>query len=132
MMFKRFAFVVTSVIALLLPTFAQADINADLQNICTIVKNNDKSELRKKMKNIKKDYKLKLGDYYGGISCGGKSMIRYAMESGANDVGEYLIKKMKKGDLKAPEADGQTVQQWAEANGHIGGPIGAALLARIG
>ena len=131
-MFKRLILALTSLFAFVLSSNAYADINADLQNICTIVKNNDKSELRKKMKNIKKDYKLKLGDYYTGVSCGGKSMIRYAMENNAVDVGKYLIKKMKKGDLKAPEKDGQTVQQWAEANGHIGSEIGAALVARIG
>ena len=131
-MFKRLIIALTSLIAFGLSSNAYADINSDLQNICTIVKNNDKSELRKKMKNIKKDYKLKLGDYYSGVSCGGQSMIRYAMQNSADDVGKYLIKKMKKGDLKAAEKDGQTVKQWAEANGHIGGVIGSALVARIG
>lgn len=109
-----------------------ADINSDLANICTIVKNNDKAELRKKLNKVKKDYKVKLPDYYGGITCGGNTLIRHAMVSGANDAGEYIIKKMRKADLSEPEPDGKTIQQWAEENGHIDGPIGAALLERLG
>lgn len=111
---------------------ATADIDADLQNICTIVKNNDKGELRKKVKNIKKNYKMNLGVYYGGVSCGGTSMIRYALTNSANEVGTFLVKKMKKKDLKSAEADGQTLQQWAESNGHGASPIIASLISRIG
>lgn len=110
---------------------SQADINEDLQNICTIVKNDDKSELRKKIKKVQDDYNLRLGDYYSGISCGGSSLIRYAMENGAAEVGTFMIKKMSRGDLTQAESDGQMLQQWAEANGHIAGPIGQELLARI-
>ena len=57
---------------------AHADINSALQNICTIVKADDKSELRKKMKKVQSDYRLKLQDYYNGVSCGGNSLIRTA------------------------------------------------------
>ena len=44
----------------------QADVAEALQNICTIVKADDKSELRKKMKRVQSDYRLKLQDYYTG------------------------------------------------------------------
>ncbi|AWL11076.1 hypothetical protein HMF8227_00580 [Saliniradius amylolyticus] len=108
-----------------------ADINEELQNICTIVKNDDKSELRKKMRTVRSDYRLRLGDYYTGISCGGNSMIRYAMENGSAETGIYMIKRMSKGDLEQPEGDGMTIKQWAEANGHIGTPIGKELLDRL-
>ncbi|MCY7296245.1 DUF3718 domain-containing protein [Alteromonas sp. a30] len=108
-----------------------ADINEDLANICTIVKNDDKSELRKKLNKVKRDYSVRVGDYYTGISCGGESLIRYAMSNGSNKTGEYIIKKMRKSDLDEAESDGKTVKQWAEENGHIGSPIGAALLDRL-
>lgn len=111
---------------------SMADINADLANICTIVKNNDKSELRKKINKVKKEYKVRLSDYYGGITCGGNTLIRHAMSHAANDAGAYLIKQMRKSDLNKPEGDGKTIKQWAEENGHIGGPIGTALLDRLG
>ena len=39
---------------------AQADVSEALQNICTIVKADDKGELRKKMKRVQSDFRLKL------------------------------------------------------------------------
>ncbi|GAA0354469.1 DUF3718 domain-containing protein [Bowmanella denitrificans] len=123
--------VIASLVGFVFTPVSQADINEDLQNICTIVKNDDKSELRKKVKKVQDDYNLRLGDYYTGISCGGNSLIRYAMENGANEVGTFMIKKMSKSDLTQAEADGQLLQQWAESNGHIASPIGQELLARI-
>ncbi|GGD51036.1 DUF3718 domain-containing protein [Lacimicrobium alkaliphilum] len=110
---------------------SQADINDDLANICTIVKNDDKSELRKKLKSVQDDYKLRLGDYYGGISCGGSSLIRYAMETGSVESGVYMIKRMSKSDLSTTEKDGMALKDWAEANGHISSEIGKELLSRI-
>ncbi|MDN4503566.1 DUF3718 domain-containing protein [Alteromonadaceae bacterium BrNp21-10] len=108
-----------------------ADINSDLENICTIVKNNDKGELRKKMRSVNKEYNVRLGDIYSGVSCGGASLIRYSMQNDAADVGEYMIKKMSKKDLAAAEKDGVALQQWAETNGFISTSIGQALVSRL-
>ncbi|WP_438863242.1 DUF3718 domain-containing protein [Neptunicella sp.] len=108
-----------------------ADVNEDLQNICTIVKNNDKGELRKKMRSVKRDYNLRLGDFYNGVSCGGNSLIRYSMQNASVDVGTYMIKKMSKSDLAQAEADGMAIQQWAETNGYIETEIGKELLDRL-
>ncbi|GAB5381123.1 MAG: hypothetical protein Alis3KO_04420 [Aliiglaciecola sp.] len=110
---------------------AHADINAALQNICTIVKTDDKGELRKKMKKVQSDYRLKLKDYYSGITCGGNSLIRTAMLNNAAETGTLLVKKMPKGDLKAPEKDGKTLQQWVNENGLASSPIASALNERI-
>jgi hypothetical protein len=110
---------------------AQADINEALQNICTIVKADDKSELRKKMKRVQSDFRLKLKDYYAGISCGGNSLIRTAMKNNSIATGTLLIKKMPKSELSAPEQDGKTVSAWATENGLDSSPIVAALKARI-
>lgn len=118
--------------SLMIAASTVADVNSDLANVCKIVKNNDKAELRKKLSKLKRDYKLRLSDYYTGITCGGKTLIRHAMVSGASDAGQYLIKQMRKSELNKPEADGKTIKQWAEENGHIGTPIGAALLDRLG
>ncbi|WP_438864166.1 DUF3718 domain-containing protein [Neptunicella sp.] len=108
-----------------------ADVNEDLQNICTIVKNNDKGELRKKMRSVQNDYNLRLGDFYTGVSCGGNSLIRYSMQNNATDVGTYMIKKMSKKDLSQAEADGMAIQQWAETNGYIETEIGKELVDRL-
>ena len=110
---------------------AQADINAALQNICTIVKTDDKGELRKKMKKVQSDFRLKLKDYYSGISCGGNSLIRTAMLNEAVQTGTLLVKKMPKKHLKAPEDDGKTLQAWVAEKGLDGSPIATALNDRI-
>ncbi|ALS97516.1 DUF3718 domain-containing protein [Lacimicrobium alkaliphilum] len=115
-------------------TFAPAsfaDINDDLANICTIVKNDDKSELRKKLRDVQNNYRLRLGDYYTGISCGGNSLIRYAMENGSTETGTYMIKRMGVSELTAAEKDGMPLQDWAQNNGYIESEIGKELLARI-
>jgi hypothetical protein len=110
---------------------AQADINVALQNICTIVKADDKGELRKKMKRVQSDYRMKLKDYYTGVSCGGNSLIRTAMLNDSVETGTLMIKKMPRGDLKAPEKDGKTVLVWASENGLNSSAIVIALNNRI-
>ena len=110
---------------------AQADVGVALQNICTIVKADDKGEQRKKMKKVQADYRLKLKDYYSGISCGGNSLIRTAMLNNAVEAGTLLVKKMPKSDLSAPEQDGKTLQAWAAENGLGSSPIATALSNRI-
>jgi hypothetical protein len=110
---------------------AQADVSEALQNICTIVKADDKGELRKKMKRVQSDFRLKLKDYYTGVSCGGNSLIRTAMLNNAVETGTLMIKKMPKGDLSSPEQDGKTVLAWASENGLEASPIVAALNNRI-
>eukprot|EP01026_Neomeris_dumetosa_P041809 TRINITY_DN34692_c0_g1_i4.p2 TRINITY_DN34692_c0_g1~~TRINITY_DN34692_c0_g1_i4.p2 ORF type:complete len:140 (+),score=5.39 TRINITY_DN34692_c0_g1_i4:111-530(+) len=110
---------------------AQADINVALQNICTIVKTDDKGELRKKMKKVQSDYRLKLKDYYSGISCGGNSLIRTAMLNEAVETGSLMVKKMPKKVLKAPEKDGKTLQAWVAEKGLDASPIATVLADRI-
>ncbi len=124
-------FTIAAITSVLVSPLSYADINDDLQNICTIVKNNDADELRKKMRSVNKEYNVRLGDIYTGVSCGGESLIRYSMKNAAVDVGEYMIKKMSKKDLAAAESDGVSLQQWAETNGFIDSAIGQALVSRI-
>jgi hypothetical protein len=117
--------------SLLFTGVAHADINEALQNICTIIKADDKGELRKKMKVVEADFRMKLQDYYSGISCGGESLIRTAMLNNAVETGTLMIKKMPKGDLGSPEKDGKTVQAWATEKGLVDSPLYAALAERI-
>lgn len=110
----------------------QADPNTVLANICTIVASDDKSQLRKKIKTMKSDYSMKLPDYYSGISCGGLTLIRHAIQSGSVESGSFLIKKMSKKILREPMSDGTTELDWATANGHDASPLVAALKERVG
>ena len=110
---------------------AQANVNDALANICTIVKADDKSELRKKMKKVQSDYKLKLQDYYNGITCGGESLIRTAFLNNAVAAGTLLVKKMPKSQLNTPEADGKTIRAWVSDNGLMDTPLAKVLNDRI-
>jgi len=109
---------------------ANADVNQALANICNIVKANDKGELRKKMKKVESDYRLKLQDYYSGVSCGGNSMIRLAFTSNAIETGTLLLKKLPKSYLAEPESDGKTLSIWVAENGMSTSPIAATLKER--
>ena len=102
-----------------------------LANICTIVKADDKGELRKKMRRVQSDYKLKLRDYYTGISCGGNSLIRTAMLNDAVEAGTLLVKKMPKSDLSTPENDGKTLTAWISENGLDASPLAAVIKDRM-
>lgn len=110
---------------------AQADVNVALQNICTIVKADDKTELRKKMKKVQADYKLKLQDYYNGISCNGESLIRIAFLNNAVNTGTLLVKKMPKSQLNDPEQDGKTLRAWVSEKGLMESPLAEVLNNRI-
>ncbi|GEA12954.1 DUF3718 domain-containing protein [Alteromonas sp. KUL49] len=110
---------------------AQANVNEALANICTIVQADDKGELRKKMRAVESDYRLKLKDYYSGITCSGNSLIRTAMLANAVDVGSLLVKKMPKSDLAAPEADGKTLLAWVAEQGLEGNAITAVVNGRL-
>lgn len=110
---------------------ASASVESELQNICSIVKADDKGQLRKKMSNVQKNFSLKLQDYYSGISCDGNSLIRTAFLSGAVKSGSLLVKKMPKSQLNAPEQDGKTLRAWVSDNGLMDSPIASVLNDRI-
>ena len=110
---------------------AHADVNEALANICTIVQADDKGELRKKMKRVQSDYRMKLKDYYSGISCSGNSLIRTAMLNNAVEAGTLLVKKMPKTALAEPEQDGKTLQAWVAEQGLEGSPLAAVLADRM-
>ncbi|ATC97845.1 MULTISPECIES: DUF3718 domain-containing protein [Pseudoalteromonas] len=101
-------------------------VNANEQlaaSICDYVAADDKSRIRKKLK----ESRVKLRNIYAGISCGGNNLIRHAIVSGADGVGEYIVKQLPKSDLAA----GGDVA-WADANGHSSSAVIAALKDRAG
>lgn len=110
-----------------LPTQAMANADPLVASICDYVKANDKNRLRKKLK----ESRVKLRNIYAGVSCDGGSLLRTAMGAGANDVGEFIAKRLSANELGATEGDGMTIVAWAEANGHGGSPITAAIKDRL-
>ncbi len=110
---------------------ASAGVEDALANICNIVISNDQGELRKKMKNVQNDYKLRLGDYYDGISCSGNSLIRTALLNQAVETGTLLVKKLPKSRLRSPDSDGVEIAAWIQSNGLSDSPIAAELKGRL-
>jgi hypothetical protein len=109
---------------------APVHANADqlVANICDYVKSDDKNRLRKKLK----ESRAKLRNIYTGISCDGNSLLRTAYAANANDVGEFVAKRLGSDELSVVEADGKTILDWANANGHGASPITAAVKEKLG
>jgi len=109
-------------------TAEAAEADPLVASICDYVKANDKNRLRKKLK----ESRVKLRQIYSGISCDGQSLLRTAYGANANDAGEFVAKRLSVTELSVPEADGMTIQAWAEGNGHGAIPITAAIKERLG
>ena len=92
-------------------------------SICEYVQKNDKSRLRKQLK----QNRLKLRNIYSGISCNGLSLLRFAMKNNADAVGKFMVKKLPASELAA---NGD--YDWATANGYGDSAIAAAIKARAG
>lgn len=120
-----------SVSGLVASNAANAGVEDALANICNIVKSNDKSELRKKIKNLQSDFKMRLGDYYDGISCDGENLIRTALLNEAVDTGTLLVKKLPKSRLMSPDADGVEIIAWIQAKGLSDSPIATVVQDRL-
>lgn len=130
-MLKLIILVSFSLLVVLLPTTANASLENALSNICAIVKADDKGELRKKMRTVQSNFSLKLRDYYSGIQCNGKSLIRLAIANDALQAGELLVKKMPKKDLGAPEKDGKTLMAWIDEQGLGDKPVALIVKERL-
>ncbi|WP_341502968.1 DUF3718 domain-containing protein [Gallaecimonas sp. GXIMD4217] len=109
------------------PAPAHANAEQLVASICDYVAANDKNRLRSKLK----DSGVRLRNLYDGVKCNGESLLRFAMTASADDVGEFMAKKIPGSTLAEPEADGQTVLAWAEANGFAGSATAAAIKDRI-
>lgn len=92
-------------------------------SICNFVAADDKSRLRKKLRNSK----VKLRNIYDGIACDGMTLLQFAMKKNSNNVGKYIVKRLPSGKL----AKGRDLK-WADENGFADSDITAAIKERIG
>jgi len=104
-----------------------ADSNQLASNLCGYVAADNKSRVRKTLK----DNGVRLRNIYSDVKCNGLSLLRFAMQSGADQAGTFVSKKLSDKILSAAESDGQTVLQWAEANGHGGTATVAEIKAKL-
>ncbi|WP_218352788.1 DUF3718 domain-containing protein [Alteromonas lipotrueiana] len=109
----------------------QADIETDLTNICHLVNTDDRSGFRKKIRTVEIDYRLKLQDYYEGITCNGHSLVRTAILKNSLGVGTLLVKTLPRNHLKSPEQDGVTLQAWVNQRGLQRNKIAKILQHRL-
>jgi cobalamin biosynthesis protein CobD/CbiB len=91
-------------------------------SICEYIAADDKSRLRGKLKSSR----IKIRNIIDAVKCNGNNMLRHAIESGANDTGEYIVKNLSKSSLE----DGADLA-WAESN-HSGSPLIAVIKERAG
>ena len=104
----------------------QANSDQLAANICNYVQTNDKNRLRKKLK----ENRVKLRNIYSGVTCDGNSLLRTAMNNGSDKVGTFIAKRLSVSELTTAEADGKTITDWAEANGHGASAITSAIKER--
>ncbi|WP_133405842.1 DUF3718 domain-containing protein [Parashewanella tropica] len=92
-------------------------------SVCSYVKANDKSRLRKKLK----EGRLTLRNIYTDLKCNGDNLLQTAYKAGANETGEYIVKRVSKKALAQ-----SNVWDWANANGHAASPISTVLKGKLG
>ncbi len=108
-------------ISLLIPTNLNA--YSDLGSICLYIAENDKKRLRKMLKTNR----VKIRELYKDIKCNEKSLLQFALERKADDVGIFMVKKIPISSLKK-----KGVLEWAQSNGFADSEITKALSSRIG
>ncbi len=100
---------------------AQADALA--HNLCAYVGGDDRLRMRQKLR----EDRIQLRRVYEGIVCNGMTLLQFAMHSGSNDIGEFIVSQLP----------GSVIQdigdlEWAESNGHGDSSVAQAIRERIG
>ena len=127
--------IITSVLglsALLFSIGSQAAIEDRLESalagVCASVEADDQVRFRKKVNDVRRNFNLRIRDFYEGVSCQGKTLIEYAIEKNAEGVGSYVARRIASEADTLKASNGQSVSQWINANGHAGHPIAKALV----
>ena len=110
--------IATSIVA---PTTVQANEQLFI-SVCGYVKANDKSKLRKKLK----EGRVSLRNIYSDLKCNGQNLLQTAYASGANEVGTFIVKRVSSKALKS-----SNIYNWANGNGHSASPITSALKSKL-
>ena len=93
------------------------DMDIVVQSLCDYAKTDNRSQLRKKIKQTR----LQLNNVYGGIVCGsdgnfpGGSLLKMATFHGALDAVKYIASQISSSAITSPEADGVTILDWSKA-----------------
>lgn len=97
------------------------NVEAALSGICENVVSDNKTRFRKKLK----ESNIKLRDVYQGITCGGENLVRFAMKSGSQSTGVFIVKRLPQSHF-ATSGDAE----WATSNGFAESDIAKAIATR--
>lgn len=94
--------------------------------MCNYIIADHKDRFRDKLRSNK----IKLKRVYKEIGCNGHSLLRFSLIAKADNVGEFIVKRLSSSLLKKTEADGVSIYDWANNNGYADSPITAAIKKR--
>lgn len=123
-MFKKFTAASIVVGALLVSTMFSTSVSANdqlAQSLCSYTAADNKNQLRK----ILSDNRLRLRNVYEGVSCGGKNLVRLAIEHNAANAAQFISSQLPVSDLAA---SGDV--QWAVDAGFSSNDAAAAVIKR--
>lgn len=93
------------------------DLDTVISSLCDYAKNNNRSSMRKKLKQAR----LKLRKIYQGIQCQpgdgfeGGSLLRVSTYFGAFDSAKFIATKIGTKGITSAENDGKNILSWTEA-----------------
>lgn len=78
-------------------------------NLCTYVQGDDRMRMRQRIR----EERVRLRQVYDGVRCNDMSLIQFALHSGSDDIGTFIVSQLP-GSVLARSGE----LEWAEANGH--------------
>ncbi len=95
--------------------------------LCESIESNNKARFKK----IIQVYRIKIRHFYEDSICRGESLIRFAVNHEADDVGLHIVKNLAVRTLEQKERDGITLLEWAEKNQKLSSVIIKSVKSRI-
>ncbi|RCU51581.1 DUF3718 domain-containing protein [Corallincola holothuriorum] len=123
----RISAILLAITCLLLSSKAIAlDIKA-AESLCHAIAKDDTVKVKKTLRK----QRVKLKRIYQDVMCNGRSLLKFALERSANEVGQYLVEQLPDKMLNDAGPDGYMVLSWGEHNGYEASPILKAIRQRI-
>ncbi len=105
---------------------AQAQYRFESEEIalvfCAYVRDNDTVRLQNKMRELR----IRMRDVYTSIRCNGASLIQFALQRNAHDVGSFIARSVTLDDLREVGD-----YEWAAERGLLETEIGQTLRERL-
>lgn len=113
----------TILIAVIFTYSPQVQAFESADTICAYIAKDDKKRLRK----LLRSKKLAIRKLYKDVTCNNASLLQFALEREATNVGLFMVKKIKVSQLKK-----RGILAWAKEKGFSDTEISKAISKRIG